>query len=85
MDLGNEMAIDAHCDACGILTKGGIISHIGICGFLMDSVNGGVGKYKNCTCAIPIDWSGGGGLMVETSSYTGEIQDAFRGFDTSLS
>ena len=31
---------------------------------------------------MPVAWTCGGGLMVETSSYAGGIQASFRGFDT---
>ena len=32
---------------------------------------------------IPLEWDSGGSLGVMTSSYAGEIEAAFRGFDTS--
>ena len=36
------MAIDAHFDACDIVTKGGGKAQIGICGFIREKINGWV-------------------------------------------
>ena len=41
------------------------------------------GKDKSYLGGIPIAWPGGGVLAVATSSYAGEIQAAYHGFDTS--
>ena len=42
----------------------------------------GGGKEKSYLGGIPIAWTRGGSLRIETSSYEGEIQAARRGFDT---
>ena len=75
------MPIEVHCDDGDILTKGASKYQIGICGFIPGKANVG-SKDKSYLVVIPIDWDSGRALMVETSRYAGEIQAAFRGFDT---
>ena len=77
----SEMGIGVHRDDGNILSKGAGRSHIEICGFNREEAHGR-NKDKSRLGGIPIVWDIGASLRGSTSSYGGEIQSAFRGFDT---
>ena len=72
----NEIAIEIHCDAGGILTKTGSISQIGICGFSGKQIAEGT-KNVEFQLGIADSWAGSGSPRVSTSIYAGKYKRCF--------
>ena len=74
-----EIAIGIHCDAGRILTKTGSRAQIGICVFRENKLrNRQNGEFHH---GIAISWASNKSHRVATSSFAGEIQAVFYGFD----
>ena len=78
---GGDLEIEAHCDDGQILTKTGSRAQIGICGFIRAKITE-QNKNQQFHKGIAISWSSSKSPRVATSSYAGEIQALFYGFDT---
>ena len=76
-----DIEIEVHCDAGQILTKTGSRAQIGICGFIRNKIKWGT-KTRTYIPVIAISWPSSKSPRVATSSYAGEIQALFYGFDT---
>ena len=85
MDWAEEdIEIEVHFDAGQILTKAGSRAQLGICGFIRSKITE-TDKNENLHTGIAISWSSSKGPRAATSSYAGEIQALFYGFDTARS
>ena len=84
MDWGeNEIAIEIHCAAGRILAKAGSRAQIGICVFWKTDY-GTNEKWGECHQGIAVSWVSNESPSVATSSFSGEIQAAFYGFDMAM-
>ena len=79
---GGELAIEVHCDAWNIAAEGGSTAQIGILGFMREKFSGGR-KEISYIGGILVACTSGERIRISTSIYEWEIQDSFRGFDTS--
>ena len=77
---GEEIAIGIQCDAGKILTRTGSRAQIGICGFSGKQITEQTknGEFQQ---GVTISWVGNTSPRVPTSSFAGEIQAVFYGFD----
>ena len=75
-----ETAIEIHCDAGKILDKAGSRAQIGVCGFLRRRITEHT-KNAEYQQGVDVPWVSSKSPRVSTSSFAGEIQALFYGFD----